>query len=222
MISRVADGDKKSAAPTGITETTRIPAPFKYPASPNIRFWDLPGIGTPNYPDLETFCREVAIETYDTFIIICSKRFTNYDLLLAEKVQSMGKSFFFVRTKIDEDMRSERRKNSKDFNEENTLKMVRKDCIENLQGSNFDAEKIFLISSYETERWDFDRLQKAIIDHLPSKQKESLILSMRSRSRNMVSEKIETLRSTYDEFYNQFQHFVLFFYNMFGGIEPMM
>ena len=186
------------AASTGIVETTRVPTPFEHPTNPNIRFWDLPGIGTTNYPNLKIFCEKVAIETYDTFLIICSKRFTNYDLELAEKVQSMGKSFFFVRTQIDNDMKGEKRKLKKKFSEEKTLKLLKDDLIQNLQNFSHGAEKIFLVSSFSPNKWDFDRLKKAILDQLPSKQKESLSFSMRSYSEDMVKEKIDILRSMCD------------------------
>ena len=197
---RVDDDDEKHGAITGVVETTRKPTPFEHPTNPNIRFWDLPGIGTPNYPNLKIFCDKVAIETYDTFLIICSKRFTNNDLLLAEKVQSMGKSFFFVRTKIDNDIKSEKRK--KAFSEEETVKQLKENCVKNLQNFNFTTEKIFLISSFAPAKWDFDRLKKAILDELPFMQKESLAFAMRSHSKDMVNEKIEILRSMCDEFNN--------------------
>ena len=187
------DDDDEYAATTGVVETTREPTPFEHPTNPNIRFWDLPGIGTPNYPNLKIFCEKVAIEKYDTFLIICSKRFTNNDLLLGEKVQSMGKSFFFIRAKIDNDIRAEKRK--KNFSEEKTLKELKEDCIENLRNFNHGTEKIFLISSFFPAKWDFGRLKKAILDQLPSKQKESFALSMRSQSEYMVKEKIGGLRN---------------------------
>ena len=192
------DDDEESAARTGVVETTRAPTAFMHLTNPKIRFWDLPGIGTPNYPDLKVFCEKVAIEKYDTFLILCAKRFTMNDLLLADKVKSMGKSFFFVRTKIDNDLRAESRKRG--FREEKTLKEIKQDCIENLKDFNYGTEKIFLVSSFYPAKWDFDRLSKAIVDQLPSKQKESFALSMRSYSTDMVTEKIRSLKSTCYEF----------------------
>ena len=102
------DCDNEHAAKTGVTETTMDQTSYEHPSNPNILFWDLPGIGTPNYPNLPKFSEKVGIEKYDTFLIISSGRFTENDLLLAKKVESMGKSFFFVRTKIDNDVRSQK------------------------------------------------------------------------------------------------------------------
>ena len=76
----------------------------------------------------------------------------------------MRKSVFFVRTKIDNDIQSERRK--KGFDEAKMLEKVKKYIALNLQSFNFSTEKIFLISNYDPDKWDFDRLKKAILDEL--------------------------------------------------------
>ena len=185
------DGDER-VAKTGITETTSIPTRYEHPTNPNILFWDLPGIGTPNYPDLPTFCKKVSIEVYDTFLIISATRFTQNDLELAKKVEEMQKSFFFVRTKIDNDRRSEEHKNG--FDEEEMLEKMKNDCFKNLQSFAFSGEKIFLVSNHHPAKWDFDRLKKAILDQLPLKQKESLTLSLRACSGIIIAEKIKTLK----------------------------
>ena len=190
---RIPD-DHKLAAKTGITETTSIPTCYEHPANQNILFWDLPGIGTPNYPDLPTFCAKVSIEVYDTFLIISATRFTQNDLELAKKVEEMKKSFFFVRTKIDNDKRSEKRKLKSRFDEAKMLEQLKDDCLKNLQSFNFCDEKIFLVSNHYPAKWDFERLKKAILDQLPSKQKESLTLSLRACSESIVAEKIKTLK----------------------------
>ena len=69
-----------------------------------ISFVDLPGIGTPKYPDLETYLKNVPLVNYDTFLIFTASRFTVNDLKFAEKVKSLRKSFFLIRTKIDFDL----------------------------------------------------------------------------------------------------------------------
>ena len=122
--------DDDGAAPVDVTECTREPTPYDHPTSSNIKFWDLPGIGTPNYPDMETYVQKVQLERYHTFLIFTATRFTTNDLLLAEKIRSMKKSFFFIRTKIDENVRGESRKRA--FNEEAMLMKIRRDCAENL------------------------------------------------------------------------------------------
>ena len=197
MKCRVDDNDENSAN-TGITETTRVPTAFPHPTNPNIRFWDLPGIGTPNYPDLDTFCKLVRIEMYDTFLILSSARFTENDKLLAEKVKSMGKSFFFIRSKIDNDRRSEKRKLRDNFKEKKMLRTISNDCMKSIKDFGVEEEDIFLISSHYPTKWHFDRLQKAILDQLPSRQKESLIFTLQTKSKDVLRDKIELLKSKYN------------------------
>ncbi|XP_025050875.1 interferon-inducible GTPase 5-like [Alligator sinensis] len=101
------DGDE-GAADIGVLETTSKPAPFPHPQDPNITFWDLPGIGTPAFPE-DTYLQQVEFGRYDFFIIISSTRFTDKDIKLALEIQSLGKSFYFVRSKVDQDLDNERR-----------------------------------------------------------------------------------------------------------------
>ena len=197
----MGDGDE-NAAGTDIVESTLVPTRYEHPTNPNIRFWDLPGVGTPKFCDIAVFCEKVAIEKYDTFLIICAKRFTENDLKLAKKIESMKKSFFFVRTKIDSDKKAEMKRLKEKFDEEKMLKKIRDDCAKNLKDFDFSEEKIFLISSWKQHKWDFERLKKAVLDQLPSKQKESLAFSMRTHSEDILSEKIEILKGMFRIFCN--------------------
>ena len=126
--------------------------------------------GTPNYPDLETYCKKVGLETYDTFLILSAGRFTENDLLLAKRVRAMEKSFFFVRTKIDQDVWNEKKR--KGIEEDVTLCVIRKDCLENLTDLGSDDEDVFLICTDEPAKWDFARLAGAMLDGLPTRLKE--------------------------------------------------
>ena len=192
---RIPDDDEM-AAKVGVTETTIEPASFPHPTNSKIKFWDLPGIGTPNYPDLKTYCEKVMLEKYDTFLIFTAGRFTENDLKLAEKIRSVEKKFFFIRTKIDDNVRAEKRK--RNFDEESMLNKIRRDCSKNLVDLVEDIREIFLISNHETDKWDFVRLTEAIIDVLPVRQRESLTLSLgivKSLSTKILGRKIEVLKS---------------------------
>jgi hypothetical protein len=153
---------------------------------------DLPGIGTPNYPDLETYCRKVELESYDTFLIFTATRFTAYDLELAKKVKSLGKSFFLIRSKIDVELMPKRGKAILD--EEATLEEMRNDCIMNVRGMISSEEQVFLIGSYDKGKWDFDRLVKAIGKALPILQRESLILSLSNLTHGCLRRKTNYLK----------------------------
>ena len=125
---------------------------------------------------METYVQKVQLEKYHAYLIVTTSRFTKYDSLLAEKIRSMKKSFFFVRCKIDVDVKSESRKQS--FKEEATLMKVRRNCSKNLGDLLSNQEGIFLINNHEPDKWDFARLTEAILDALNRFQRETLTLSL--------------------------------------------
>ncbi|XP_046850206.1 serine/threonine-protein kinase/endoribonuclease IRE1-like [Xenia sp. Carnegie-2017] len=180
-----------------MTEITLMATSYPHPTNPKIIFWDLPGIGRPNYPDLPTYCEKVNWEKYDTFLIFTRGRFTENDLILAKKIISIDKSFFFIRTHIDVDYNNEKRK--KAFKEEEMLKKIRTDCWKNFQGvrHGLNEDKVFLISNHHPTKWDFARLTQSILDVLPFRQRECLTLSLgvqTSPSTDILNRKADVLR----------------------------
>ena len=120
------------------------------------------------------------LDKYHTFLILASNRFTEYDNTLAREIKKQGKSFFFIRTKIDVDVQAEMRKKS--FSEAAVLQKIRRNCKENLvdkPGEPISNEDfVFLISNHHPDKWDFGRLTKAILDALPRYKREALTLSL--------------------------------------------
>ena len=149
--------------------------------------------GTPNNPDLEAYCAK--LEEYDTFLILSAGRFGKNDLQIAEKVKSINKSFFFVRTKIDQDVNNNWRDNGKD--KESTLSEIREDCWENLSSVAASKKNVFLISNHQKDKWDFPGLRQAILDALEPQQRESLILSLTNDTKDVMKLKVKTLRGNY-------------------------
>ncbi|CAB4024357.1 interferon-inducible GTPase 5-like, partial [Paramuricea clavata] len=184
--------NEKHAAKVDVIEATREPAEYTYPDNPMITLVDLPGIGTPNYPDLRTYCAKVPLEKYDTFLIFTATRFTQNDLVLAKKVKDIGKSFFLIRTKIDNDLRPLPGKTTID--EDTTLSRIRNKCKDQVKGLMSSEKEIFLIGNYEKEKWDFDRLVKAIGKALPVLQREVLILSVSNLTRGCLNRKAMFLK----------------------------
>jgi len=203
-IRGLKDDDEGAAEVSVIESTVSEPTPFEHPTNPNIKYWDLPGIGTPNYPDLETYCTKLKelkmpLEEYHAFLIFTAHRFSENDLKLAEKIKSIGKRFFFVRTKIDVNVQSEMEE-KRLFNEDAMLKEIRRNCSENLGNLLQNEQDIFLISnrSRDLEKWDFKRLTLAIINTLETIQQETLTLSLDKvltrLSPDLFRKKVEVLK----------------------------
>ncbi|XP_034531330.1 interferon-inducible GTPase 5-like [Notolabrus celidotus] len=189
---RGVDDDDEGAAPTGVVETTMEVTPYPHPNFPNVTVWDLPGIGTTNYPAAE-YLKKVGFEKFDFFIIISADRFTENDVKLAKEIQKMKKRFYFVRSKIDENIRSEKRK--KDFNEERTLGRIRENCIQGLQIQGFESPQVFLMSSFELHLYDFPKLLKNLEGELPELKRKAFLLAMPNISLEMIDRKKEAFKS---------------------------
>uniref|UniRef100_K7FNE7 IRG-type G domain-containing protein n=1 Tax=Pelodiscus sinensis TaxID=13735 RepID=K7FNE7_PELSI len=132
------------AAPTGVTETTKQPTVYPHPNHPNVRLWDLPGIRGPDFHP-HTYLRKVNFKTYDFFVIVASERFKFSHAALAQEIGRMGKRFYFVRSKVDEDLRNEERDRPRTFRREMVLQRLQADCRENLQRAGMSHPEIFLL-----------------------------------------------------------------------------
>ena len=194
VLFRFKLDDEEGAAEVGdYKSTTKVPKPYQSSKYPNVKFWDLPGIGCLKLPDIDIYCKEVKLDEYDAFLILSSIRFTNYDLQLATKVRSMDKKFFLVRTKIDESVRNSK-KRKKTFDQNAMFEETRRVCCKDLGELLSKEEDIFLISNHEPDDpdLDFQRLLTAIKDEMPRYKKESFILSLNLKIGGMA-EKVKVL-----------------------------
>ncbi|XP_048882165.1 interferon-inducible GTPase 5-like [Brienomyrus brachyistius] len=171
----IGDDDEINSAPTGVVETTMEPKSYSHPKYPNVQLWDLPGIGTPNFK-ADTYLQDVEFKRYDFFIIIASERFRSSNVQLAMEIQKMKKRFYFVRSKIDENIRAEKRK--KTFDHDNTLKTIRDDCIKGLQEQDLTSPTVFLISSFDLGGYDFPLLEETMEKELPKHKRHALLFSL--------------------------------------------
>ncbi|XDV40285.1 hypothetical protein PO909_009402 [Leuciscus waleckii] len=169
-VSEDDDDDDGVAAPTGVTETTMKATMYEHPTMPNVKIWDLPGIGTPNFK-ADKYLKEVKLDTYDFFIILSSERFLQNDIMLAKEIRKKKKNFYFVRSKIDNDIRAEEKK--KGFDEQKVLAIIREDCQKNLK--ELGDPKVFLISSFDLEKYDFEILQNTLEEELPDHKRSALL-----------------------------------------------
>ncbi|XP_035262827.1 T-cell-specific guanine nucleotide triphosphate-binding protein 2-like isoform X2 [Anguilla anguilla] len=165
-------GDEdEGAAPTGVVETTMEPTVYPHPKYPQVKVWDLPGIGTPNFK-VDEYLQKVEFQRYDFFIIIASERFKVSSLKLATEIQGMKKRFYFVRSKIDSDLDAEKRK--KGFDKDKTLSLIRQDCIKGLQESGVPSPAVFLVSSFNLQLYDFPQLEETMERELPKHNDETI------------------------------------------------
>ncbi|KAK7130485.1 hypothetical protein R3I93_019975 [Phoxinus phoxinus] len=178
------------AAPTGVTETTLQPTMYEHPTMPNVKIWDLPGIGTPNFK-ANKYIKSVEFKTYDFFIILNSERFTENDIMLAKEIRKRNKKFHFVRSKIDNDISQER--NRPGFNEQEVLDKIRKYCVSSL--NELETAEIFLISSVDFGKYDFEKLQNRLTDDLPDHKQAALLQAWPVCSAATLEKKIKSFEA---------------------------
>lgn len=145
-------------AKIGTTENIQEPQCFHHPQNKLIEFWDLPGIGSQGLTNTN-YVQKTHFASYHMFIVTSSTRFTSEDLWLTNTVKRMSKKLLFVRTKITNDLPTKERKYPENENESSVLDKIRLDCNKHLNG-----EDVFLVDSYEVDRFDFPLLMSIFTD----------------------------------------------------------
>ncbi|KAJ3595243.1 hypothetical protein NHX12_004547, partial [Muraenolepis orangiensis] len=152
--------EDESAAETGVTETTMETKAYSHPILPNVTVWDLPGIGTTKFP-AKKYLQHIGFEKFDFFIIVSSDRFRENDVMLAQAIKKMDKTFYFVRAKIDSNLDSAK-KSQKNHDEEKTLQKIKENCIQGLKEQDVMAPQVFLVSNFHLHLYDFPTLQETM------------------------------------------------------------
>ncbi|XP_072906459.1 T-cell-specific guanine nucleotide triphosphate-binding protein 2-like [Hemitrygon akajei] len=185
------DENEEGAAPTGSTETTIKITPYPHPTLPNVQYYDFPGFNTTNFP-VKKFMEKTNFSLYDLGIIVTAARFTENDKLLAEALKKAGKPFYLVRSKIDDTIRSEKRK--KGYNQEVTFRKVKKYCISKLESAGVLNTPVFLCSAFNLEQFDFPELREAVVSNLSETQKNLFITALPNTSEEAIERKRQALR----------------------------
>jgi len=209
-IRRLPDNRKRKGKPdliqhqdsafVGTTETTTEPKEYKHPDNKNYTLVDLPGVGTPNYK--RKYYRD-KFDSYESFIIITRDRFTQDDLWFAEEVRKRDKSFFFVRTKIDQDMKNlEDDDYSEGGFEEIKNKILKylskkeKEGEKEEEKEDEEKEKVYLISSKRDfrDKYDFPKLREDMLKSLPDLKQEVLLRTLKAKTKGILEMKKNLLR----------------------------
>ncbi|KAK7147366.1 hypothetical protein R3I94_010017 [Phoxinus phoxinus] len=146
--------DDTLAAPTGAVETTKQPTMYQHPNLPHVRLWDLPGMGTPSFTS-KSYVKTMNFDLYDMFMVVISERVRENNMLLIDEIGQRKKPFYFIRTKVDNDMLSQSKKSK--FSEKRALDQMRRDCEKYLKEKKLDPH-VFLVSAHETQKYEMQKL----------------------------------------------------------------
>ncbi len=193
---RGLEASHPEAAEVGVTETTATVKKYPHPNHGNFVLSDLPGVGTVKFPRAE-YLKKVGFDNFDFFLILGSNRFTENDLWLAKEVKKQGKQFYFIRTKIDQDIRNDKSDHPTDHNEIALLERVKTDCSKQLErGGLGTGNPVFIISGklVNVTLWDFPKLQDTLIDNIPALKREALTLTLKCTSVGLIEKKVDALK----------------------------
>ena len=130
------------------TITTMVSTCYDHPRYPKLKLWDVLRIETITQR-FATYWEKMELDKCDAYLIFANGRFTENDGALADKVHSVGKTFFFIRTKIDLDLRNATHDQGlasfTDEQEHKELLRIRKYYLINLKGVESNLEDVYLI-----------------------------------------------------------------------------
>ncbi|CAL8319417.1 unnamed protein product [Gadus morhua 'NCC'] len=165
------------------------PEPYPHPRHPNVTLWDLPGVGTTKFP-ADRYLEYVEFEKFDFFIIVSADRLSENDAKLAKEIKNMGKKFYFVRSKIDNNL-SDAKRSQREYDEEKTLQEIRDNCIQGLEKQGVESPQVFLVSSFHLHLYDFSALQDTMEREIPSHKRNVLILTLPNICKSNILKKTE-------------------------------
>lgn len=179
------------AAKVGTVETTLKVTPYEHPYFKNVVLFDLPGVGSPNFPQ-SSYKKAVDLPSYDFFIIMISNRFSENALWLAKTLKKIRKPFFFVRSKFDIDLAMKKKHNPK-ISEQQVMDEIRNDITSNLKDL---TDRIFIVSGEieNTDRWDLIWLKQQMIEALPDVKKNIIIVSLGGYAKELIDTKYQVLK----------------------------
>lgn len=152
---RIIGHEEDASAPTGVVRTTQTRAEYSSSHFPNVVLWDLPGLGA-TAQTVENYIEEMKFSTCHLFIIVASEQFSSNHVKLAKIIQSMGKRFYVIWTKLDRDL------STSVLSEVRLIQNIQENIRENLQKAGVKEVPIFLVSNLDPLLHDFPELRKTL------------------------------------------------------------
>ncbi|XP_048357641.1 interferon-inducible GTPase 5-like [Sphaerodactylus townsendi] len=183
---------EEGSARIGVTQTTMDIHGYPHPLFPNVTLWDLPGFETLEFKP-QDYLKKVNFSQYDFFIIVASERFSENDVLLAQEIKKMQKKYYYVYSKMDLYMDSERRKPN--FNENQVIEKIKTYCCEILRTADELSPRVFLMSRMHLNKYDFPLLQETLETELDGLKRHALILALPVFSREILEKKTTAMET---------------------------
>ncbi|XP_052002494.1 uncharacterized protein zmp:0000000951 [Xyrauchen texanus] len=159
---------EKQVAPTGVIETTKEAVAYPYTYFPNIRLWDLPGLGkigelcsqstTSSFNEAQNIASMLAL--CDVYIFVSPLRLRLGIIQLLQQASSLGKECYLVLSMAD-------------LIEERSVTEV-KEWVKDVLGKLGLQQNFFLVSAHHPETLDFLRLKETLESAFPIHKKVAM------------------------------------------------
>ena len=97
-------------------------------------------------------------------------------ILCWPKISKIGKKFYFVRTKVDNDLYNEEKSKPTSFKRERVLQQIRDNCLANLVHTGVPEPCVFLVSNFDLDDFHFPILEETLLKDLPVHKRYTFVL----------------------------------------------
>ncbi|XP_052238141.1 T-cell-specific guanine nucleotide triphosphate-binding protein 2-like isoform X2 [Dreissena polymorpha] len=177
-ISGLQPGDRCSASALS-SKSTKLSTRYPHPKHHNLVFWDLPGVGTPEFPK-SIYLRAINFQNYDFFILVTATRFKEIDAWLATQIRHLQKKFYIIKSKIDFDVENDLKEFRGGVTKADIVACIRRNTTTELTNMGLKNPKLYLVNNKNINEYDFKELITQLKNDIPVLKKEKLILAMLS------------------------------------------
>ncbi|GMH45890.1 hypothetical protein BSKO_13853 [Bryopsis sp. KO-2023] len=139
---------ERNAAKTGIVECTTSPTRYIMPAdgalAGKVNFWDLPGVGTMNFPADRYVC-EMGMRYFDAVLVVLHNRVKETNVEVVKELDRYKVPVVVVVNKMDDIVKSAA--DDEGWDEDETFGYIRHQHVENFARNGCPDVKLFLLST---------------------------------------------------------------------------
>ncbi|GMH45891.1 hypothetical protein BSKO_13854 [Bryopsis sp. KO-2023] len=137
-----------SQARTGVVECTMAPRRYDIQAdgalAGKVHFWDLPGVGTMNFP-ADRYIREMGMRYYDIVVLVTFNRIMQSNVEVVKELDRYKVPVVVVVNKMDDIVESAA--DDEGWDEDETFGYIRQQHVENFSRNGCPDVKLFLLST---------------------------------------------------------------------------
>nr|XP_005312371.1 interferon-inducible GTPase 5-like [Chrysemys picta bellii] len=142
------------------------PAGYTHPTYPNLALWDLPGFQEPEKPGDYTKRLGDLGKFTCLLLVVAEGSPADPHLQLLKAFQQKRKPYYVVRTKVDLDLHTAKRRFQARYSSAEALALARNGVAEVLAKNRLEPNRVFLVSALETDRYQFSQFQDKLEEEL--------------------------------------------------------